>query len=152
MAGLVARLRRGRLRGSSEEFLIARAAAAAIILAAATLTACGGSTGKTNAPAATTSATTEASTSQPTRTKTCDPGPDLLVREKAPGVPISAQLLGSVSILDCSPTVDYLQKTTPTGSGYCTWAAMSSDNPEYNVDAQPAPRLKKVIAVFGDGC
>ena len=129
----------------------ARAAVAAVVVSAAVLTACGGSNAKAHAPAATTPAPTEASTSQPASTKTCDPGPDLLVREKAPGVPISAQLLGSVSMRDCSPTVDYLRKTTPTGPGYCIWAAMSSDNAGYNVDARPAPPLKKVIAAFGDG-
>ncbi len=71
---------------------------------------------------------------------------------KVPGVPDSAQELGNYSQMDCEPTFQWLQHTSPTEAGDCTEAAWASDNPGYNVDATPAPRLKKVQMVVGPAC
>jgi hypothetical protein len=35
----------------------------------------------------------------------------------------SAQVLGSVDLVNCRPTLDSLRQATPTGPGYCTQVA-----------------------------
>ena len=83
---------------------------------------------------------------------TLSPSPDLLVRHQVPGLQDDAQILGSADLADCTPTLDSLPSSSPLGPGFCTWVALSSDNPGYNVDARPAAPLRKVIEAFGAGC
>lgn len=65
-------------------------------------------------------------------------------------VPV-AQALGSTSqINNCEETVLQLERTSPKGSGYCTTAAIASDNPGYDLDT--APPLKHVILAVGGAC
>lgn len=71
---------------------------------------------------------------------------------KAPGLPDSAQVLGSYAVVGCQSTFQMLKTTSPTGAGYCTEAAWASDNPGYNADAEPAKRLKHVQVSVGAGC
>jgi hypothetical protein len=51
-----------------------------------------------------------------------------------------------------------LRKTSPTGSGYCTFAALASANPGYenkyvygSASAKP-PRPKQVLLAVGGSC
>ena len=83
---------------------------------------------------------------------TLSPEPTLLVWYRSPGVSDSAQELGSADLANCQPTLTLLQNTSPKGAGYCTEVALSSDNPGYDVNADPAPRPKKVIAAIGGSC
>lgn len=77
---------------------------------------------------------------------------DLLVWYKVPTLQDSAQELGEVDLANCTPTVDTIMSTSPTGAGYCTEVAYADQNPGYNADATPAPRLKHVIEEVGAGC
>jgi hypothetical protein len=133
------------------------------------LAACGTSV----APAAQSSSVQQASTpstpsSTPTPTATastsvsCAPGPDLIVREVSPGLAPTAIALGSngydARTNSCQDTIVSLQQTSPTGPGYCTTAALASDNPGYEsayvyaTNPPPAPPLKKVIISIPAGC
>jgi hypothetical protein len=42
-------------------------------------------------------------------------------------------------------TLKFRQDTAPNGAGYCTTAALGSDNPGYDVKADPAPAFVKSI-------
>ena len=53
----------------------------------------------------------------------------------------------------CKPTVDEIASTLPVGDAhYCIEIAYATDNPGYNADASPAPKLKKVFRQFGNKC
>jgi hypothetical protein len=71
---------------------------------------------------------------------------------RVPGIPDSAQVLGSEGGADCRDTFRTLASTSPTGAGYCTEAAWASDNPGYDADTEPAKRLKHVQVAVGAGC
>lgn len=75
---------------------------------------------------------------------------DIIEWQREPGLPDSAIELGGTDPEHCRLTFDTLQDSSPTGAGYCTQAAWASDNPGYNVDATPAPQLKKVQVTIGD--
>jgi hypothetical protein len=85
-------------------------------------------------------------------TKDCPPTRDIIVWVKAPGVPAYAQPLGNYNAATCESTFKWLQQTSPTEAGNCTEAAWASDNPGYNTEAEPAPRLKKVQVSVGPAC
>jgi hypothetical protein len=67
-------------------------------------------------------------------------------------VPAHAQTLGNYSQMDCSTTLQWLQRTSPNEAGASTEAAWASDNPGYNVEAVPAARLKGVQMAVGPAC
>lgn len=95
------------------------------------------------------------STSQPAvAVETCaTPLPDrgdIIEWQREPGLPDSALELGGTDPEHCKLTFDMLQTSSPTGAGYCTQAAWLSDNPNYSVEATPAPPLKKVQVTIGD--
>ena|ERR1700674_1529574 len=125
----------------------------ALALSGLLLAACGSQATVTPAAsgAPTATVTTSATANAATGTSCDASGPDLLVRYITPSLSPAAQTLGSVAhtASGCEPTVTFLQQTSPTGAGYCTQVALASDNPGYNVDANPAPPLKKLIAQFG---
>jgi uncharacterized lipoprotein YajG len=75
---------------------------------------------------------------------------DLIERHVDPESPAWAVLVGDMNLAACKKTVDSLVVTP--GAGYCVQVARAADNPGYNVDAQPAARLRKVIASVGEGC
>lgn len=77
---------------------------------------------------------------------------DLLVWYKAPGIEDSAQEIGEVDVANCTPAVDFIMSTSPTGPGYCTEVAYADQNPGYNPDATPAKPLKHVLQETGGGC
>ena len=77
---------------------------------------------------------------------------DYLVRTTQPGMPASAQEIGNVDLAHCMPTIQDFAKTAGTASGECTQIALASDNLGYDVNASPAPTLRKVITDTGPGC
>lgn len=142
-----------------------RALSAAVAVAAVVLmlAACSSSTSTPSAapttrPASVASTATPSAvftTSQPAApAETCaTPLPDrgdIIEWQKQPGLPDSAIELGGTDPEHCKLTFDMLQTSSPTGTGYCTQAAWLSDNPNCNVDATPAPPLKKVQVKIGD--
>ncbi|WP_406507638.1 hypothetical protein [Streptomyces sp. NBC_00212] len=67
-------------------------------------------------------------------------------------MPASAQELGDYNAATCESTFTWLEQTSPKEAGDCLEAAWASDNPGYNVDAEPAKRLKKVQVAVGPAC
>lgn len=100
-------------------------------------------------PAADTSSSQPAAPAETCATPLPDRG-DIIEWQKAPGVPNSAIELGGTDPEHCVWTFDTLKTSSPTGAGYCTEAAWASDNPGYDPNAVPAPRLKKAQVVIGD--
>jgi hypothetical protein len=70
----------------------------------------------------------------------------------APGIVPFAGTLGSVDLVNCQPTVNLIEQTSPKEAGYCTSLARIIDNPGYNPDVMPAPPLKHVILAVGGSC
>lgn len=85
-------------------------------------------------------------------TKDCPPTRDIIVWAKVPDVPAGAQELGNYNAATCESTFKWLEQTSPKEAGDCLEAAWASDNPGYNVDAEPAARLKKVQVAIGPSC
>jgi hypothetical protein len=85
----------------------------------------------------------------------CSPGEDLIVWSKVPGAPVDVSALGSYDSAACKAagkqaTLDMLQQTSQTGSGYCTVAAPASANPGYEkkyIDSSAAnpPKPKGIV-------
>ncbi|MFJ8349739.1 hypothetical protein ACIQ9J_25925 [Streptomyces sp. NPDC094153] len=121
--------------------------------------ACGSSAGpavsrpaaRSHRPAAS-HATSHPNAPAPSSTENCGPVRDIDVWMKVPGLPDSAQVLGSHGPGGCESTFEMLRMTSPTQAGYCTKAAYASDNPGYDADATPAARLKKVQMAVGPAC
>lgn len=84
--------------------------------------------------------------------KSCPPTRDVLVWTKFDGVPAAAAELGNYNAATCEPMFNWLTETSPTNAGDCTEAAWASDNPGYNVDADPAPKLKHIQLEIGPAC
>jgi hypothetical protein len=90
----------------------------------------------------------------------CEPGADLIEWSIAPQTTAIAGAAGSYDSPDChreghQSTLDMLRRTSPTGHGYCTLAALASDNPGYEEkyvygpgSAAPA-RPKHVVLALG---
>jgi hypothetical protein len=82
---------------------------------------------------------------------------DIFVRMISPDQQPAAQRLGGEWVWNnttntCDTSVQMMIATAPKGPGFCTQAALASDNPGYNADASPAPPLKKVVASTGAAC
>ena len=75
---------------------------------------------------------------------------DLIIWQRAPRLQDSAFEVGDADLVHCKPTLDTWGAEQPAGPGYCSKIAWASDNPSYDVDARPAPPLKKVIDGVGD--
>jgi hypothetical protein len=76
----------------------------------------------------------------------------LIVWHRAPGVEDSAEIVDESDLSNCRPMLDTLRGPGlgPSGPGYCSKVAWSSDNPGYVLGLSPAPPLKKVIDEVGD--
>ncbi|MGW4517948.1 hypothetical protein ACWEO4_39745 [Streptomyces sp. NPDC004393] len=120
----------------------------------ATPTADGGkSAGSSHSAAASkSSARSAAKPKASASSKDCPPTRDIIVWSKVPDVPAGAQELGNYNSLTCESTFKWLEQTSPKEAGDCLQAAWASDNPGYNVDAEPAKRLKKVQVSVGPAC
>jgi hypothetical protein len=105
----------------------------------------------TTQPATSATATTPQATPSPKPTS-CPPTRDVIVWMRIPGSPNAAELHGNYFQRTCQTTFEWVKETSGTDTGDCTEAAWASDNPGYNVDATPAPRLKKVQVSVGPGC
>lgn len=75
---------------------------------------------------------------------------DLIIWERSPRLPDSALEVGDADLMKCKPTLDTWKAGQPNGPGYCSKIAWASDNSGYDVDARPAPPLKKVVDQVGD--
>lgn len=76
----------------------------------------------------------------------------MIERMVTPHGPATAVLIGDVNLVVCKSSVQELAAESPTVTGFCTQIARSRDNPGYNVEAQPAAPLKKVITEVGPAC
>lgn len=123
----------------------------ALIVVAAVL-ALAGCFSSTSTPSAAPSSTSAVTTSQPPTTCNLKSAGDIIERIVVPGQPASAQQLGSVNLQDCTLVFNDLARETSTDPGYCTTAAWLKDNPNYDVNAVPAPPLKKIQAQAGQVC
>lgn len=74
----------------------------------------------------------------------------LIIWQHGPGVPDRSMFANPADIYNCRPTLDTWRARQPTGPGYCSKIAWSSDNPGYIPDVTPAAPLKKVIDQVGD--
>lgn len=91
-------------------------------------------------------------TSQPPATCNLKSAGDIIERVVTPGNPATAQQLGSVNLAQCKLAFDTLAQETSTDPGFCSQEAWAADNPNYDVNAVPAPPLRKIQAQAGAGC
>jgi hypothetical protein len=129
---------------------------AIVILSAATITtaACSSSTHAASTASLTSPAALPATTAAAaTPAKGCT-GPtfDYIVRDAVPGASTIAQEIGNCNVATGQDSLADFQQTAGQASGECTTIARASDNPGYDVNADPAPPLKDVIESAGPGC
>jgi hypothetical protein len=77
---------------------------------------------------------------------------DYIVRDADPGASTLAQEIGNCNVATGQDSLAGFQQTAGQASGECTTIALASDNPGYDVNADPAPPLKDVIESAGPGC
>lgn len=115
---------------------------------AVVLAACGsGSPSSSTAAAA--AATVQAAPSPACTLKTTF---DYILRDDDPAASVMAQEIGNVDLVNCTDSLGNFAATAGQAPGECTTIALASDNPGYDVNAVPAPPLKKVIESAGPGC
>ncbi len=68
--------------------------------------------------------------------------------QHAPGKQDESVFVNKADVYNCGPLLDTWRAGQPTGPGYCSKIAWSSDNPAYNVYG--APTLQNVIDEVGD--
>lgn len=74
----------------------------------------------------------------------------LIIWQHSPGTEDSARRVNESDTYSCRPTLDTWRAGEPSGPGYCSKIAWSSDNPDYLANVVPAAPLKKVIDQVGD--
>jgi len=144
------------------------ASTAVAVPAALTLAACSGSTSA--ADPSPSLAPSTAVTSAPISKQACNlkSDGDLIEwsRNRHPsnsdgstGAPASAVEIGDVDLVNCKSYLDgwvanHSDNAADNAAGYrdCYEIAWAKDNPGYDVDASPAPRLKNVIEQAGNDC
>jgi hypothetical protein len=138
----------------------------ALILSAAVGIAAVTGCGSTGAPSAASSssasglATPPPNPSASAAAKACEnrvATPQILVWYKVPGLADSAAEYGGEWNIDsengkCLDSTELTLATSPTGPGYCTEVEWADSQPNYNVDADPAPPLKDVVEEVGPAC
>jgi hypothetical protein len=128
------------------------------VMCPVTLTACSSLTSSSvpssPAPAATPAAATREAAASPAPSRSCALKTtfDYIVRDAEPGLPALAQVIGNVDLANCTPTLQDFAQTAGQAQGECTSIALASANPGYNVNASPAPPLRKVLMRAGPGC
>jgi hypothetical protein len=121
-------------------------------IAGIVLTACG--TASSSPPAAAPAAATPrapASTA-PAAACTLKTTFNFIVRTVEPGMPASAQEIGNVDFGNCTPTLQDFTQTAGQDQGECTTIARARANRGYDVNATPAPPLRRVLMRAGPGC
>jgi hypothetical protein len=74
----------------------------------------------------------------------------LIIWHRVPGKEDSAERVGESDLVNCRPMLDRWRALGPSGPGYCSKIAWSSDNPAYVLGVSPTAPLKKVIDQVGD--
>jgi hypothetical protein len=77
-------------------------------------------------------------------------GNDLIEWQHWPRLGDIAVRVGDVDGPNCKPTIEVWKAGEPKIPGYCAKIAWWSDNPDYDVDARPAPPIKHVFDEVGD--
>jgi hypothetical protein len=77
---------------------------------------------------------------------------DYIVRTTEPGTPAIAQDIGNVDLANCTSSLSDFAATAGTAQGECTTIARARANPGYDVNASPAPPLRRVLLRAGPGC
>lgn len=96
--------------------------------------------------------TTAAAPGPVTSVATCAAsGPAVIAWQLQPGSPAYAQRLGSRTV-QCQSVEDLFRAVTPNAAGNCVLIALASTNPGYDVNAEPAPKPRHVIARIGPSC
>jgi hypothetical protein len=121
------------------------------VIAAIALAGCSAasSPSSSSAPAAAVTTHKAAAKDKPCKLKTTF---DYIIRDALPGTPAQATEIGNVNLVGCTGSLKDFTATAGTADGECTTIAKASDNPGYNADKVPAPRLKHVIESAGPGC
>jgi hypothetical protein len=136
-------------------------ALAAIALAAGlALTACASASSSLPAPNPATSspspavAASPAAAASPATSATCKLKTtfDYIVRTAEPGTPATAQEIGNVDLGNCTPSLADFAQTAGQAQGECTTIARARANGGYDVNASPAPPLRRVLMRAGPGC
>jgi len=127
----------------------------ALLAMAAVMAACSSGSSAASAPPATSAAAAPATTAAAASAsaKGCT-GPtfDYIERDADPGAQTLAQEIGNCDLATGQDSLATFQQTAGQAAGECTTIALASDNPGYDVNAVPAPPLKKVIESAGPGC
>jgi hypothetical protein len=134
----------GRDRAGMRYFLPIAACIAAVALAGCSAAS---SSSSSSAPAA--AVTTHKAKPKPCKLKTKF---DYIERTTEPGIQAQALEIGNVDLVNCTASLKDFQATAGQADGECTTIAKASDNPGYDAEAIPAPRLKHVIESAGPGC
>jgi len=123
------------------------------VAASAALAACGSAVSSAPAasPAARPTATAAAAPPSPAACK-LKVTFNYFVRTTEPGLAASAQEIGNVDFSNCTPTLRDFAQTAGQAQGECTTIARARANPGYDVNATPAPPLRRVIMSAGPGC
>lgn len=126
---------------------------AASLAAVLSVTACGSPSSATAAAhTAATPAASHRTKASPSRACKRTTTFDYIERDDDPGASIMADEIGNTDYADCKSSLADFAATAGQAPGECTTIALASDNPGYNVNAIPAPRLKDVIESAGPGC
>lgn len=74
----------------------------------------------------------------------------LIIWQQAPGLQATSRFVNVTDVYNCRPMLETWRTGQPTGPGYCSKIAWSTDNPGYVPSVTPAAPLKKVIDQVGD--
>jgi hypothetical protein len=77
---------------------------------------------------------------------------DYIVRTTEPGTQATAQEIGNVDLGNCTPALQDFAETAGQAQGECTTIARARANRGYDVNAVPAPPLRRVLERAGPGC
>jgi hypothetical protein len=136
-------------------------ATTSLLAAALTLTACASVGSSTSPPPSPTltpgpspAVTAARATATPAASAACGLKTtfDYIVRTTEPGVPAAAQEIGNVDLGNCTPALADFAQTAGQAQGECTTIARARANRGYDVNAVPAPPLRRVLASAGPGC
>ncbi len=122
-------------------------------VALAPAAACAGTTSRSR-PGAAATVTASPETSAQCAARRPPYGDVIFVWMNSIGGPIATKLPGgwvyNETTGTCQTTVAYRLNTTPTGPGNCVQVALVTDNPEYDVDAEPLPPVNKIRDSYGN--
>ncbi len=125
---------------------------AALAAGVLSVAACG-SSASSSAPAAAAPATaTHGARPSASASCTLTTSFDYIERTTQPGIPASADEIGNTDYSACADSLTTFAAEAGQADGECMTIARASDNPGYDVNAVPAPPLKRVAESAGPGC